>query len=249
MDGLELDGIERLDELLQLANEKQDFAALAMLHLAGVEEAEIFCADPSKLSQNQKIYLVLSSANGLQALGPKPDLRAEFSGLPLEEILFFLRLIGHSYLEKNRSRVAVLFGSFFNDLNTHCYPRRGIPVHQAIAEKHRVIAELWSKAFQKDAKAVERMERSMLSIDELFVSLRLYGTEILQHEETYPGKSARPALEHFLKNGRGFFFKDAGPQAAQALCDLLVNGCKSPFSIENLAILREKIVQASLSGT
>jgi hypothetical protein len=90
-----------------------------------------------------------------------------------------LRLIGHSYLEKKRGQVAVLFGSLFNDLNAQCYAKRGIPVHQAIAEKHRLIAELWLKAFEKDAKAVERMERSILSLDELFVALRLYGSEIL----------------------------------------------------------------------
>ena len=160
-----------------------------------------------------------------------------------------MRLLGHSYPEAKRKQVVVLFGSLFNDLNTHCYSPRGIPVYQAVAEKHRLIAELWEIVFEHDKKAKERMERSILKIDELHVALKLYGLEIFQHEERYPGKTSRLALDHFLKNNRGFFFKDAGPQAAQALCDLLVNGCKSPFGLENLAILREKIVLATLTGS
>lgn len=89
-----------------------------------------------------------------------------------------MRLLGHGYPEEKRKQVAVLFGSLFNNLNTFCYSWRGIPIYPMIAEKHRVIAELWDIVYENDKKARERMERSILKIDELYVTLKLYGHEI-----------------------------------------------------------------------
>ena len=52
-----------------------------MLQLAGVDGVEVECPDASSLSPFGKVYLALSSETGLQALGPKPELRKELAGL------------------------------------------------------------------------------------------------------------------------------------------------------------------------
>jgi len=45
------------------------------------------------------------------------------------------------------------------------------------------------------------------------VALKTIGTELMHHEETYPGKSVRGYLYHLLRNNNNFFFKDLGPHA------------------------------------
>jgi hypothetical protein len=78
------------------------------------------------------------------------------------------------------------------------------------------------------------------SAEETESALDIYGSEILVYEDTYPGRSARASLSYLLQNENQFFFKKGHDfKAVKSMHKLMMNSCKSPFSTENLSILRD----------
>ena len=77
--------------------------------------------------------------------------------------------------------------------------------------------------------------------------MRIFADEILQFEEVYSGRSSRAAFSFILRNEGNFFFKKGSSYTVNALQSFLLSACGSPYSIENLAILREKVLLATLT--
>ena len=91
------------------------------------------------------------------------------------------------------------------------------------------------------------MQKSVGHHEETIPALRIFADEILQYEELYSGRSARAALSFILRNENNFFFKKGSQYTIESIRAFLVAACSSPYSLENLAILREKLVLGFLT--
>lgn len=76
--------------------------------------------------------------------------------------------------------------------------------------------------------------------------MELYGSEILAHDHIY--KEGVNSLSHLLKNKNDFFFKGKNAQAIEGITSLLRETCKSAYSMDTLAQVRDKFVINTLSG-
>ena len=114
----------------------------------------------------------------------------------------------------------------------------------AMLEKHRIIAEFYPSYFKKEQ---ERIQKSIKSPEELVPTLRLYGQEILQFDDSYPDCGIH-SLSCLLRNKGDFFTKKNSQKAIEGVTKLLFEACKSTYGIDSLAKIRDKFVIYTLSG-
>ena len=136
---LGLDTVYDYQELVQLVNDTRDIEAMALLKLAsGSEDLNI---DQQKWTcVRDKLYMALESSKGFARLRGKIEFADEFKALNLEEVVFFLRLIGNCYLEKEGSGSRPIFAYLFERLADIANVDESANL-TAIQEKHRIFAE------------------------------------------------------------------------------------------------------------
>ena len=221
LEGLELDAIDNFSEMI----DKADLEGRALLKLAG---EDLKLGEPQ--GTIEKLY---------KAIDENSDESIDISDLTLQETLFFLRFVGNNFPECKS-----IFGSLFDRLSF--LQNSDISNLSSLQEKHRIFAEFYPTFFKKNGKFLERFEKSIKNPEEIVPALSLYGSEILQFDDTYP-LSGVESLSHILRNKNDFFTKKS-PKAVEGVTKMLSEACKTTYGIDALAKIREKLVIYTLSG-
>ena len=116
----------------------------------------------------------------------------------------------------------------------------------ALQEKHRLFSDFNFSYFGKDHIALRKFDKSIKENDEIQLTMELYGKEILAHDHIYP--DGVKSLSHLLRNKNDFFFKGKNVQAIEGITTLLREACRSAYSMDTLAIIKDKFVINTLSG-
>lgn len=214
-----------------MIEETKDVESFAMFQLAGASDVNLQIDALEAENAGDKIFQLLQSAPKSTPHEKSYNFTEEFANLNQQETLFFLRLIGHNYLDKKGIKAKTMFTCLMDRLTQIGESQKKSSNIQIIQEKHRIFAEFYDKFYKGNSFGLQQIENSVALADEAVIALDLYGNEILEYDSTYPSGGIW-SLNYLLRNQNHFFFKKSSVKAVAALAQLFGNGCKTTYGID-----------------